>query len=176
MSVANNDNMYSLLEVIKHTIDSVEMQIDDDTNEYKRIKLSSVEVTPLPATTNTLLEEAVAGTKSGETPLTPTSLMMISSQMTIKTNKLKNKATSLTGIKFSPNNPYIDIIHENSHAEHTHIAGLEIDDLQILEAARKVDDQHIATNIDSMMVTGDTSKEIDKIETELIGTIEKKRY
>ncbi|RIB05644.1 hypothetical protein C2G38_2219067 [Gigaspora rosea] len=139
------------------------------------VKLSLVEVKLPLAMINALLEEAVAKTKSGETLLTLTFTMMILSQTTIKTNEPENMPTSLTGIKFTPNNPYLDTIHENSQAEQTHMAGLEIDDQRILEAAGKVDDQHIATNDNSMWVTGDASKEIDKMETELISTVEEEK-
>ncbi|RIB23865.1 hypothetical protein C2G38_2170114 [Gigaspora rosea] len=106
MSAASNVNTYSFLEATEHIIDSVEMQIDNDVNKYKCVKLSSVKVTLAPTTKNVLLEEAVAETK---------------------------------------------------------------------KAARKVDDQHIATDNNSMLVTGGASEKIDKMKTELIGTIEEEK-
>ncbi|RIB25288.1 hypothetical protein C2G38_2166272 [Gigaspora rosea] len=160
MSAASNVNTYSLLKATEHIIDSVEMQIDDEVNEYKRVKLSLAEVTLSPTTTNALSEEAVAKIKSAETLLTPTSITMTLSQTTIKTNYSENETISLT---------------ENSHAEHTHMAGLEIDDQRISEATGKVDDQNIAINDNSMLVMRDASEEIDKIETESIGTIKEEK-
>ncbi|RIB11949.1 hypothetical protein C2G38_2042247 [Gigaspora rosea] len=128
MSATSNSNTYSLLEATEDAVESVEMQIDDNETEHKRIKPSPEETLPTPAITNTLLDEQVEKTESGETSLTTISPTMTSSHVTTKTKEKENEAPTITGIKFSPNNPYIDNMYENSHGKQTHMAGIELDD------------------------------------------------
>ncbi|RIB14359.1 hypothetical protein C2G38_2040256 [Gigaspora rosea] len=160
MSATSNSNTYRLLEATEDAIESAEMQIDVTKIEHKRIKPLPVETSLVSTITNTLLDEQAEKTESGETPLTTSSLMMTLSHVITKTKEPENEASTITGIKFFPNNPYIDNMHENSHGKQTYMAGMELEDQQILEDLREI-------------VTEDISAEIDKMETESTSTIEK---
>ncbi|RIB25569.1 hypothetical protein C2G38_2165553 [Gigaspora rosea] len=140
MSATSNSNTYSLLEATKEVIDSVDMQIDSEENEHKRVKLSLEEVLQVLTITHESFTENVEAAKSGETPSTIIPPTMTSPLVTTRTKESENEVKSIMSMKFSPNNPYIEAEQEDSHENNEHMEDIEIEDRRISEVIEKGED------------------------------------
>ncbi|RIB09414.1 hypothetical protein C2G38_2209005 [Gigaspora rosea] len=160
------------IETMEDLTSTSSMQIDDNGNEHKQVKLSSIEGPPLSTTTLIVPDENLKETKSGETMLTPISLVITSPFVTIKTNKTESEATTIMGMKFSPDNLYIESKHENSHKAHLHMADLEMEVQRTSKASGNGSNQQTVIIEDMEIGTGNLSTEPDRMEIESNGTIE----
>ncbi|RIB28228.1 hypothetical protein C2G38_2158409 [Gigaspora rosea] len=172
MSATRNANTYGPLETVDDSTTSAEMQIDDneDEHEYKRARTTAVETSTLFAMISVMHDDELVETKSGEMPLILSAPAMTSSLVIDKTNKTEIEATSTLGMKFSPDNPYIETMYTIHHETYTHMADPEMEGHQMSEATEPVrDQQNMIINTGSG--SGTTMAEFDKMEIESNGTI-----